>query len=133
MGLPPGWAPRTSDDVKRRIESIAKTVFKAVDTESANIRNEVQEIQNDIVISLSPLGQLSGFEKEKTLLKSIEAFEWEKKASDYIHAFMPKQFISRDSAAVSQGIRIPAYLYFEVLATEYRTRCVAVEEFLAVC
>ena len=57
-------------------------------------------------------------------------FEFEKKAGTYINANIPKTFVSRDSTAVAQGIRVPAHLYYEGLAQEYRSRCGAAQDFV---
>lgn len=129
MGLPSGWKPRTPEEVKAKIERIAKAKFEDVDRETASCRDELKEVRDEVAIGLSTLRSLSGFEKEKALLEEVENFQPEKKAAEFMNAGIPSTFMFRDTGAMSQGIRVPAYLYYEGLAYEYRSRCLAAQEF----
>lgn len=129
-GIPYGWNPHTPEEVKARIEEMAKDHFEAVDSETKGILKSVQDLQQEIVIELSAIHDYKGFEKEKELLGQIEKYAWEKPTrGEYIHANLPN-LISRDSGAVIQGPHIPAHLYYQAEAYVSKLRCQAVGDFL---
>jgi hypothetical protein len=86
-------------------------------------------MQNDIVVELAPLHNATGFDKERSLLEQLEQLEWEKNIGEYIRANTPQSFMSRDSEAMMQGIKVPAHLYYDASAHVSRERCKAVAEF----
>jgi predicted nucleotide-binding protein len=71
-----------------------------------------------------------GFEAEKALLAEIEGFNFNGSRAEYFDANMPKTFVTRDSEAMAQGIRLPAHVFYQGVAHECRTRCAAASEFL---
>ena len=71
-----------------------------------------------------------GFDREKVLLEQLEQLKWEKKIGEYIHANTPRTFMTRDSQAMAQGIRVPAHLYYDASAHVYRSRCTTIDEFV---
>jgi hypothetical protein len=129
-GIPAGWKPRTGDEVKERIEAQAQATFEEIDSDTKELAAAFQELQSDIVIDLSPVRSLAGLEKEKELLETIDEYEWGEKAGNYINASLPKNYMTRDSAAAAEGVKLPAHLYYEGVAYEYRSRSLAVQEFV---
>jgi REase_DpnII-MboI len=68
---------------------------------------------------------------EKKLLASIESITWTSKKGTYINANTPKTFVSRDSRAMAQGIRLPAHLHYDAIAFDCEEQCKDVEELLS--
>lgn len=132
-GIPSGWHPRKAEEVKERIEVLSSANFDAAESDTKDLLTIANDLQNEIIIELSTLQASAGFDKEKALLDKIEQFQWGqsgKKIGEYIDAHTPGSFRTRDSSAGAQGARVPACLYYEAAAQEYRSRCAAVEEFL---
>jgi hypothetical protein len=129
-GIPPGWRKRGHEEVKTQIESEASASFEQVESISKKMTHAGQELQTEILVSLAPLSQLDGLVSEKKLLAEMESFNWEIKAATYAHEHLPKEFISRDSAAVAEGAKFPAHLYYEAEAHESLSRCTFLLDFL---
>lgn len=129
-GIPHGWKPRAPEEIKARIEEIAKDHFEEVDRGIKEILNSVQGLQQEIVIEVSAIYDYEGFEKEKEVSGQIEHYVWEKPTrGEYIHANLPN-LISRDSEAVIQGPRVPAHLFYQAIAYVSNSQCRAITDFL---
>lgn len=129
-GLVPGWRPRTADEVKEHIEQLAGTAFSNLEKETAVALAEAKAFHTEIVTEVSALRARAGLEHEKKLLAELEGFQWGKTVNDYMNANLNTGFMSRDSLAVSQGVRVPAHLYYAAVAFESDSQCTAIREFL---
>jgi hypothetical protein len=87
-------------------------------------------MQWEIVTEISVLHAKTGLEQEKRLLGTIEGYKWGKTVNDYMTANLNTGFITCDSSAMSQGVHVPAHLYFAAVAFEKESQCAAVREFL---
>jgi hypothetical protein len=129
-GLPPGWWSRTPDEVKERIEQLAGTACANLEEDTAAVLAEVKAFQLETVTEVSALHAKAGLEHEKKLLAELENFKWGKTVNDYMSANLNTGFMSRDSLAISQGVRVPAHLYYVAVAFQSDEQCKAVREFL---
>ena len=131
-GLPNGWRPRTADEVRERIEKLAGTAVINVEEDTAAILAQAKALHSKIVTEVSALHAKAGLEQEKKLLSEIENFKWGKTVNDYMNANLNTGFMSRDTTAISQGVRVPAHLYYAAVAFESDSQCAAVREFLGI-
>lgn len=130
-GLPDGWRARTTEEVKAHIEKLAGTEIPKLEQETAAVLEKVKALQTEIVTEMSSLHTVGGLEREKKLLEQVEGFEWGKTINDYMSANLNTGFISRDSLAISQGVRVPTHLYYAAVAFESDSQCEAIRKFLA--
>jgi hypothetical protein len=130
-GIPNGWDVRSHDDVKARMWQLAGGLdLDEMEESTAALLKPLMDLKDRIVVEMSPLYRLAEFEKEKQLLEGLESFKWGGNRGKYISDNMPKHFASRDSEAMSQGIKVPAHLFYEAIAAECYSRCGSAQEFL---
>jgi predicted nucleotide-binding protein len=130
-GIPDGWALRSHEEVKERMQWLAGGVaIEVLEKRTTEMLQPLTALRDDLLIELSPLFRVSGFEKEKQLLGDLENFKWGTKRGEYIHSNLPSQFITRDTEAMNQGIKCPAHLFYEAVAAECSSQCSAAQEFL---
>ena len=115
-GIPHGWQPREPEEVKNRIETLAGIRLDLIEAGTKELVKEVEVMQNDIIVELASLHNATGFERERSLLEQLEQLQWERNIGEYIHANTPQNFMSRDSEAMMQGIKVPAHLYYDASA-----------------
>jgi hypothetical protein len=129
-GLPDGWRARSADEVRERIETIAGTTVANLEKDTRAVLEEARALHSEIVTEVSALHNKAGLEREKKLLSEIEDSKWGKTVNDYMSANLNTGFMSRDTTAISQGVRVPAHLYYAAVAFESESQCAAVREFL---
>jgi REase_DpnII-MboI len=128
-GIPAGWQKRSSDEVKGRVEKLSGVSITVLETSTDGVLQRAKALHSDIVTEISGLHLQPGLEEEKKLLKDLEKFRWGGTLAEYMDANLPRQFISRDSEAVYQGIRLSAHLYYAGLAFQKNSECMAVPAF----
>jgi len=129
-GLPGGWRERAPEEVRQRIEKLGGTDFSSLEKEVEFVLNEAKVVRGEIVTELSSLHSTAGLEREKHLLDEIERFEWGKTIGDYIKGNVSTGFMSRDSRAVSEGVRVPAHIFDQAVVYQAERRCSAIKDFL---
>jgi hypothetical protein len=130
-GMPNGWRSRTPDEVKDRIEELAGIKIEQVEKELANVVEETKALQKEVMIELSDLHDMKGLDREKQCFKLLEEISWKSSKGDFIDANTPQHIISRDSHAMTQGLRTPAHLYYRVVVYDVVSKTKRVEEFLS--
>jgi hypothetical protein len=73
---PRGWHERQSDEVKQRIEQLARLQIGPLQDREKHIAQPTEDLRDELVFELSPLDSLAGFAKEKELLHQIEKLDW---------------------------------------------------------
>jgi hypothetical protein len=131
-GMPDGWRPRTADEVRERIEKLAGTAVSNLEEDTAAVLSQAKALHSELVTEVSALHVKAGLEQEKKLLAELESFEWGKTVNDYMNANLNTRFMSRDSLAISQGVRVPAHLYYAAVAFQSDSQCAAVLDFLGI-
>lgn len=130
-GLPNGGRARTNDEVRAHIEKLAAAEFSKLEQDTAAVLTKAKVLQSEIATEISSLHTKASLDPEKKLLVQVEDFTWGRTINDYMHANLNTGFMSRDRLAISQGVRVPAHLYYAAVAFESDSQCEAIREFLA--
>jgi hypothetical protein len=117
-GLPEGWQQKRKQEIEKKIEGLAGVTSDKVENEAGQLGKAMIEIQDRVLTELSPIHNVTGFEKEKGLLTQVESLKWDSAA---FHGFITMKqraspTVTRDSEAVMQGARIPPHVHYEALA-----------------
>jgi hypothetical protein len=130
-GPQPGWAAKTAEQVRERIEHLSGCEFENIEHDSANLVASSKELLDDVLIHLAPFHDAAGLSKEKELLNQLENFDWAQTGKEEVCVGAMRHFpkMTRDSNAVMQGSRLPAYTYYEAVAAQAEQSCDAVERF----
>lgn len=75
--------------------------------------DDTKELQSNICTELSLIRDYKNFDKEIEILGKIENIKWGISQVDIIKFKMPKQCISRDSFAMSQGLKTPPHIQYQ--------------------
>jgi hypothetical protein len=130
-GTPQGWHERQPDDVKQQIEELAQFQIDPLQDRGKQVARSAGDLRDDLTLELSPLDSLTGFTKEKELLRQIEKLDWgntqeNKYIADVVNA-CPRA--TRDFAAINEGRRIPFHTFYEAIAIQTALHADASEEF----
>lgn len=130
-GTPRGWHERRPDDVKQQIEELAQFRIDLIQDSGKQVARSAEDLRDDLTLELSPLDSLTGFTKEKELLRQIEKLDWgntqeNKYIADVVNA-CPRA--TRDFAAINEGRRIPFHTFYEAIAIQTSLHADATEEF----
>jgi hypothetical protein len=130
-GLPPEWKTRKPEEVKLLIEKLADVTYASTEEALKVPLNAAKDLHKEILIRLAPLHQLPDGNRERQLLDGLEHFDWQDSAhNEYagraVNAF-PK--MTRDSGAFTQGVMLPAHVYYEAAAIQVSKSCNAIETF----
>lgn len=128
-GIPAGWQKRSPDEVKERIEKLATVSISDVEEGTKKALSAAKVLHSEIVTEISGLHSYPGLEQEKRLLSELEKFKWGMTINEYMDANLPKTFISRDSEAVYQGVKVSAHQYYAGVAFEKNSECAAIQGF----
>jgi hypothetical protein len=130
-GIPSGYRSREADEVKARIEKIAGFTFSEVESATTEAIDALIPLKDEISVVFAGIQGRSSFEKELEMVRQIEDFEFGSTRGIYIHGNMPKNFMTRDSEAINQGISVAAHLFYQGVAHECETRCASGLDFLS--
>jgi len=101
-GAPRGSHERQSDEVKQRIERLARLQIGPLQDREKQIAQPTEDLRDELVLDLSPLDSLTGFAKEKELLHQIEKLDWgNTDANKYI-----ANVINNSPRATREGVRV---------------------------
>jgi REase_DpnII-MboI len=129
-GIPAGWQKRSSDEVKAHIEKLAAVSVADIEKGAKAALSEARALQSEMVTEISGLHTYPGLKQEKKLLSELEKIKWGMTINEYMDANLPKTYISRDSEAVYQGVKVSAHLYYAGIAFEKNSECIAIQGFL---
>lgn len=108
-----GWQERSQMDVQAVIEARAGVGLADVAAEADRARIKCQPLHQEVVTVLSPVCDLAGLEREAELLSEMETIDWITSPTAFLQALAPRQMMSRDSHALSQGMQAPLHLNVE--------------------
>lgn len=128
-GIPAGWQKRSSDEVKAHIEKLAAVTVAYIEHGAETVLSEAKALHSEMVTEISGLHTHPGLEQEKRLLSELEKFKWGITLNEYMDANLPKTYMSRDSEAYFQGVKVSAHLYYAGVAFEKKSQCVAIQGF----
>jgi hypothetical protein len=69
-------------------------------------------------------------EHNKNLLQTIEKFTFGRTKSKFLKSNIPQTVMTRDANALSEGIGIPAHLYYQAIGVQAETTAKSITEFL---
>jgi len=130
-GIPSGWGEKQPEEVSAKIEELMGDSFSIEQFEAGikKLRQDVEALQREVVISYSSFSFNADMAKEKELLDKAENYSFGETKNEFICARLPKSLMSRDSEAVRQGICTPAWLYYDGIALEGISLCKAINDF----
>jgi hypothetical protein len=130
-GLPQGWAPRSPDEVKFKIEGFVGEQFSRLDEDDKELAQMNDHLRTEIVTELAWLSKEQNLEGEKELLKKLDGLRWgEDERKQYCaHAVKVTPHTTRDSSAIMAGFRLPSHIYYESLAHQALAHAVTTQEF----
>lgn len=131
-GLPDGWEEKQTEDVKTRIESLVGDGFSIDSYESdiENLHSEAEKLKDEVLIAMSTVSDTSLANSEQKLQAEIESLSLGNGRQFYIQQRKPGHISTRDSEALSQGIRLPAWLYYDAIALEASSLCESIDSFI---
>lgn len=129
-GFSSNWQERTLSQVQAEVERRAGTTLSAVAEFANGAREACQPLEEELLTILSPICDLAGLEKERSLLDGIEKGEWIIFPSEFIEAIRPTQLWSRDSGALSQGMQAPLHLNVEAAIVSNTSTIAKARDFL---
>jgi hypothetical protein len=118
-GVPEGWQERSTEEVAAHIDHAVGAGFSiaAYEKDVKTVREALHDLREDLKIELSGLKvAISG--TAKGLVEAIVAFDFGREIEEHVASNMPKGLWSRDSEALSQGMVLPAWLFYEGVAGE---------------
>ena len=130
-GLPEGWREKQPEDVKTRIESLVGDAFSidAFENDKDKLYSEAEKMKDEVLIAMSTLPSDSLMTNEQNLQTEIESLDFCKGRQYFIDQRKPSHIQTRDSEALSQGIRLPAWLYYDAIALEAASICESIDKF----
>jgi uncharacterized protein (TIGR02391 family) len=129
-GIPSGWEERQPEEVSAKIEELMGDGFSIdqLEADIKKLRQDVEALQREVVISYSSFSFNADMIKERELLDKVENYSFGETKNEFICARLPKSLMSRDSEALRQGICTPAWLYYDGIALEGISLCKAIKD-----
>jgi hypothetical protein len=114
-GMPPGWAERTVDEVKSRINALSGVDAEEVDEALQQFAERASQIKEDLLLELVPVSRISG--TERALFTEIESIQWNRKEqNEHVAGIINAcSNMTRDFASISAPRRYPIHPYYEAL------------------
>lgn len=129
-GFSDRWSERSQAEVQRAVEQRSGTTLAELAATADRVREECQPLQQEVLTVLSPVCDLAGLQKESELLAKLENIEWIVPPANFIRALAPRQVMSRDSTALSQGLQPPLHLNVEAGIVSNTTTLAHTRDFL---
>ncbi|ODS32894.1 MAG: hypothetical protein SCARUB_02000 [Candidatus Scalindua rubra] len=113
-GISATWEEKSYEDISSFIDDNykGKNLLNIQDILSQKV-DDTKELQSNICTELSLIRDYKNFDKEIEILGKIENIKWGISQVDIIKFKMPKQCISRDSFAMSQGLKTPPHIQYQ--------------------
>jgi hypothetical protein len=89
-----------------------------------------KSLQSNLCTELSFIRDFKNVDKEIEILEEIEKMKWVVPPTDFVNYRMPKQVMSRDSHALSQGIKRPPHIIFQAKVLSCLSSITAIENFI---
>jgi hypothetical protein len=128
-GLSGPWLEIPFEGMVEILEKEAKIDLDSLFDEANQLRDEAKQIHNEFLVAISVIRGLEGYEAENKLIDEIEAMSWGLTADDFAKYQMPKSHMTRDSRAVSEGLRVPPHIMVGANLLAIHSRLGAIEEF----
>lgn len=131
-GIPRYWIEKKYDDIVNYVERKSNGVtLLAIENQIKPITEVVKDLHQEVLATLSLFEDDGRFSNEFELIKEIKNYRWRTSISDLIAVKRPKNYYTRDSFALSQGIRTPPHIIYECSAISLRSEINSILEFIA--
>lgn len=124
------WRDRSQAEVQNAVEQRAGAGLAELATCADRVREACELLQQEALIVLSPVCDLAGLDREAELLTKLEHIDWIVPPGNFIQALTPRQVMSRDSVALSQGIQAPLHLNVEAAIVSNTSTLASARDFL---
>ena len=124
------WHECSQREVQDAVEARAGTSLAVLAAAADRVRERCQDLHAELVTALSPICDLPGFGREAEMLAKIDGIMWIRSPSDFIRALSPKEYSSRDTRALRQGLQAPLHLNVETAIVSNTTTLKVCEDFL---
>jgi len=113
-GFSEKWQDRSYEEVSVFIEKGFAVGFEKISKSLQSIEGDsAKPLQTMITTELSSIVEQKGFEKEKYVFRKIESIRFGILADEYIRSKTPRNIMTRDTKAVSQGLKNPPHIKYE--------------------
>lgn len=132
-GIPEYWEERSYEDVVLYVEdNSGRLSLVKIQEEITPIVAEIKKIQTKILTDLPVFLDDDKFTNEMDLLEKIKEHRWGTTVQDLIKVRMPKNFVTRDSFAMQQGIRTPPHIMYQNEVFVELSKVQSIDEFLEI-
>ncbi len=130
-GIPESWEEKSYGD----ISSFINTNYKGNNiSDMMNFLHqkvgELKDLQFTLCTELSLIRNITNFEKDIEILEKIEKIKWAISSSSFVDSLRPKQGWTRDSFALSQGIKTPPHIEYQANVLHCRSIITNIESFI---
>ena len=108
-GIPLGWDQRTKREVTEHVESASGVSISELEKISERVYYDVRPLYQDVQALVTAILESSG-ESSKQLLEDLRGETWGYAQATYINKVQPSTFMSRDSEALSEGLKTPPHV-----------------------
>lgn len=130
-GIPESWTAISYDAIVKYIESKSNGLkLQTIDKEVSPLLEEAIALQQNFLIVLCLFEEDERFAKEFDLIKEIKSHRWGAPANDLISVRMPKNYITRDTFALSKGIQTPPHILYDCRVISTGSRLKSILEFI---
>lgn len=130
-GIPHGWQERSTEEVAAHVNQLVGAGFsiETYEKDVRAIRVEFNDLHEELKIDLARHGALAGG-KAREFVDAINAFDTGTTIEEHVSSHLPKGMMSRDSSALSQGMVLPAWLFYEGVAVEAKGQLTSIVSLL---
>jgi len=125
------WVEQSYNDIYNLLREINDDVdLSAITDYLLKRRKDIDDIRQDLCTTLSVIKSYENFQAENILLDKIEKNELGMSTTQFIRDIMPKRFSTRDSFAMSQGIKTPPHIQLLAEVLHLSSTIKDIEEFI---
>lgn len=93
------------------------------------LRDEAKRLQDEFLVAVAAVRGAEGFEAETKLVDEIDSTCWGSSAEDFAKYQMPTNYMTRDSKAMAEGLRVPPHIMVDANVRAVQSRLGSVTEF----
>lgn len=130
--IPPSWQEKNYDEISSFVDSKTKrkNLLDTIQRFMTEQLEEVKALQSAICTELSLIRGFENFDTEIELLNKIENIKWGISQAKYIAYKTPQRVISRDTFAMSQGIKTPPHIQYQAKVVSLLSIISNIEDFV---
>lgn len=130
-GIPNDWQEKTYEDILDYANRHYKgTSIEKIEENVEKIKEESENLQNKFVTDINGILMGKDVDELKQKIDEIDGIKWGYSTSKYIEALRPKNVMSRDTFAISQGLIAPPHLCYQSAILSTKSRIEDIEKFI---